>query len=261
MSGELEVTRGRRWARHGGNALVALSMLTVPGSCLVLYALIAPQVAASLGVFALVCATLWLLNTWNSRRLNERWLHRRLRIQLARFLASEGLDRLDRADPRRVERERVFWQDNQHKALVALRARFVVEPLRLDLLDAARICTWENRELVGGGLALSAVTILVGALAGLASGPRGLAEGATFGCAVSVAFMTLIMCALAAEAWSMRSASRKARRAFEQDSRRIVTMAELAGGLSLAEHIHDDALIGALSGDGAQDRELDQVEP
>jgi hypothetical protein len=51
------------------------------------------------------------------------------------------------------------------------------------------------------------------------------------------------------------------RRIFALESHRITTMAELAGGLTLAEHESDEALSGALSPEVAQGGELSGVEP
>jgi hypothetical protein len=54
---------------------------------------------------------------------------------------------------------------------------------------------------------------------------------------------------------------RRAERRFSRlEQRRIATMAELAGGLTLAEYVADDALVGALSPDGAQGGDLERVE-
>jgi hypothetical protein len=260
MSTELEVRRGRRWARHAGNALLALSMLSLPGSCLLLCAAASPQVAASCLALLIVSVVLWWLGTWGSGLIEARRTRRLLRAELAALLAEEGLSALDPADPARVERERVFWRDTQQRALDALRARFVVEPARLDLLGAMRGQIAANAStfyMLGAGcLAAICGCALIGSMFYSAS----LTTGASFGVGISLSLLSAALLLLAKETVSARSASREERRAFEQESRRIVTMAELAGGLTLVDSMGDDALIGALSPEGARGGELERAE-
>jgi hypothetical protein len=79
---------------------------------------------------------------------------------------------------------------------------------------------------------------------------------ACFGCAV---FIVALVVTLLLEGEGGREERNEERRIFALESRRIATMAELAGGLTLAEHEIDEALRGALSGDVAQPGALSEI--
>jgi hypothetical protein len=267
MSQELEVTRGRGWMRQAGNALVVLSMLSVPASCLGLCASFSRDGAVAAagisgGIVALGMALLALLRLamWGAHRIGASWTRRQLRAKLAEQLEREGLGGLDPADPARLERERVFWRDEQLNALVALRRRFAVDPQPLDLVGAVRVRLLANRKTLTrmGVLSVAAVTISV--VYNLNVNPAvELTQAALPGLGVVLSFASVALLFFAGETLSARNASRAERRVFERESRRIVTMAELAGGLTLAEHEIDAALRGALSAEVAQGGELEQV--
>jgi hypothetical protein len=82
-----------------------------------------------------------------------------------------------------------------------------------------------------------------------------------FACAVIVVLLVAFVVLFAAEGAEGRAKRNEDRRVFALESRRIASMAELSGGLSLAEHEIDEALRGALSGDVAQPGSLSEVGP
>jgi predicted branched-subunit amino acid permease len=77
--------------------------------------------------------------------------------------------------------------------------------------------------------------------------------------AVGGALWAILMASWGSITSTNRFEATLARRALTLEGQRVRDVAELAGGLTLAESIGDDALVGALSGDGAQRGELEQV--
>jgi hypothetical protein len=234
--------------------VVGLSLpLTFVGLCAYAQPSVGLTLAAiPVGIFAAARAAgaLWM---WSLDRLNRR----RLRKLLAETLARAGVGEED--GERRKQIERDFWHEQQRAALVALRGRFAQDPEPLDLLDALLARGSTNSASLKGAVAVSAL-ICIGAGALGASYDAGLLFGVGAGLFLSVQILGLALLLLVWESFATQRSSRSDRQEFVRESRRIATMAELAGGLSLAEHEIDEALRGALSDDVAQPGALSEIE-
>jgi hypothetical protein len=261
MSDELMRTGGRSLARRGANALIALFALSLPLSFVAMCSFAEPQIGLMLvGVPAVAAASWWALG--RAARGFVAWRQRRdQRARLLKRLKEEGLDQLDSDDSRRIARERAFWKAEQLNALVALRQRFAQDPQPLDLLASVRERVMANdRTLLYTGVACALLVVGGGVIGFLITyAVEDLLGGALVGLALSLQTISCALLLLAWEGMATRRTSRKERLVFEQESRRIVTMAELAGGLTLAEHEIDEALRGALSPEVARGGELEQA--
>jgi hypothetical protein len=234
----------RRAARGGANVLVLVAAL-IP-VWFIAAPVLAVSASAALGLikFFIAIFVLWLLGDALFERccgvvvrVLLRW---RLRRQLRVLLRAHGIDPRDHSDARR-KLERGFWRGQQRAALVALCLRFAGEPPRLDLYEATilqlRASTFAIACAAGVG-ALSTVSV---AFVSYHAGD------VWFGVRLTLTiWLAITLGAIFMTGWD---GLRKQR----------ATMAELAGGLSLAEHEIDEALRGALSDDVAQPGALSAI--
>jgi hypothetical protein len=183
---------------------------------------------------ALACLCLSALARWPLKRIRRAREQRALLRSLAARLEREGVHRLEAGDPNRVAIAQRFWREQQERAAHALQ-RFEHAPLQPLQFDGRRSAALLLPLLViglGGGIAIMASIIATPfVFVGFS-----FVEGILFG-----------------------QQQYAQRRIFREEQRRIADMAELAGGLTLAESMGDEALVGALSPDGAQGGELERA--
>jgi fatty acid desaturase len=218
-------------------------------------------------VFCCIAAGLivsWLAFEQTARLVWSRLDRWRLRRQLAARVRQSLRDAdLDADAPRasREQIERALWRQEQLTALVALRRRFASPPRHrrlfdLDLLDEMGALLIHD---YGAVAAVIVVLCVLVSLVGVFS--RSVQMSPWVGLALAGTLLLVTPWMLAAKALTARRAQRQLRAEFVREERRIASMAELSGGLSLAEHEIDEALRGALSGDVAQPGSLSEVGP
>jgi hypothetical protein len=197
-----------------------------------------PLAAGISALCALACLCVTILLDWAIERRRAVREHRALWTALAARLEREGAHRLEEGDPLRVVVARRFWREQQERATATLQRRFEPAPAHPPREPDYLLCA------------------LVIALVMVTLGPSGI---------VILLLMPVLMPFAAVVVWfvedTLSTQRRRAERRFSRlEQRRIATMAELAGGLTLAEYVADDALVGALSPDGAQGGDLERVE-
>jgi hypothetical protein len=226
-----------------GTAVVAFIMLST--GLFVYYPLIAPLVYISRLVSRRRAA---------SRVAREQDARRQL------WLTEAGVDALPPTDARRVAAERRFWRGEQALAASALRERFAREPAPLSLRGALSQRVRLHRNSLKGLAIVALAALVLCSIGELYLGWEPIVLRLFF--PFILVFLTCIVAVgLLIESVIVRSRRADQRHIFTNERRRIATMAELAGGLSLAEHEPDDALRGALSGDVAQQGALSEVDP
>jgi hypothetical protein len=201
-----------------------------------------PRAFGMSALCVLACLCMTALLRWAIERRRAVREQRALWTALAAQMEREGAHRLE-GDPQRVAVAQRFWREQQEHAALMLQRRF--EPV---LSPAAAPVSRRPHHLMFGVLCLIGAMLLFGELLVLA-----------------IFCAALIIPFAAAGVWVVESVLKMQRRhakrrIFALESHRITTMAELAGGLTLAEHESDEALSGALSPDGAQGGELSGVE-
>jgi hypothetical protein len=251
-------------ARSGANLLVLAAALTpllsIAAPCLVVHPSAAAPIVGVLVALFLLALLAWMSLPHGRGAMMRALLRWRLRRQLCKLLRAHGLDERDHSDRRR-ELERGFWRDQQRSALVALRQRFAEEPPRVNLLAVAMLQLRASTPAITGAFILvSAFTLCYVYWSIITSGAfhnnlRIIVGIMLFVVPISVIFMTGWECL------RIQRTTTAERQEFVKESRRIATMAELAGGLTLAEDEVDNVLRGALSGDVAQRGALSEVDP
>jgi hypothetical protein len=192
-----------------------------------------------------------------SRRAEDAMLRYRLGAGLAARLEARGVAALPEGDAPRVAEVRAFWYEQSQARLAAQRKRFPQPPQPLSWLTATRMAVAAQRGRIGGLLLLALASLLCSLIWGVMfTDNMEVVWVACFGCAV---FIVALVVTLLLEGEGGREERNEERRIFALESRRIATMAELAGGLTLAEHEIDEALRGALSGDVAQPGALSEI--
>jgi hypothetical protein len=187
--------------------------------------------------------------------LAEALLLRQQRSLLRQRLLECGGDALPAA--RRAEEERIFWRGQQLKALAALHMRFTAEPPTITSRDALLLTLRGSVPAVVVAALLCASSL--GYITLIADPYDDQLE--IFLCSmVGITPFSLLTVISLLQALQLKRSMRRDRQEFARSCRRIATMAELAGGLTLAEH--DAAgLRGALSGDVARLGALSEVDP
>jgi hypothetical protein len=194
-----------------------------------------------------------------SRRAEDAMLRYRLGAGLAARLEARGVAALPEGDAPRVAEVRAFWYEQSQARLAAQRKRFPQPPQPLSWLTATRMAVAAQRGRIGGLLLLALISLPCSLIWGVMLTDD--MEPFGFACAVIVVLLVAFVVLFAAEGAEGRAKRNEDRRVFALESRRIASMAELSGGLSLAEHEIDEALRGALSGDVAQPGSLSEVGP
>jgi hypothetical protein len=229
------------------DAAIGLFLFFVTGFfiyCILLYPLIAP---------------LFYLGRAASRRRVASRVMREQRARLAVLLVERGVAALEPTDRQRVEVEQRFWSEEQARSAEALRARFKREPAALSLRGALsqRLRSYRSRLKVW---ALIAPTALVAGASVVWLFGWELGVTMLVGLSLALFLGAMMAFGLLIESFMVRSRRVEQRRIFTTERRRIAQMAELAGGLTLAESMDEDALVGALSVDGALVGALSGVE-
>jgi hypothetical protein len=182
---------------------------------------------------------------------------RRRAAQRARLDAQ--LVALAPGDARRVAVTRRFWQEALRAALAEQRPDDTQAMAPPSSRGAAR-CT--------PGDAVALAFMFAGVFMGMyvllmqLSGHKIDAVGSiALFCVIAILFVCAALGALAVEGGLIARQRRARRGVLAREHRRLATLAELAGGLSLAEHVADAALVGALSGEVTRSGALSGVEP
>jgi hypothetical protein len=222
--------------------------------------MLAPRAVAMSALCVLACLCLTALLRWPLMRLRAARQHRALLATLAAQLERDGVHVLGASAPARVEVERRFWRERQAIAVSALQRRSsllpaIAAPSTQPSLDSG----WFLLRWYGGALCL-----VCGAFV-LCSGGRSWLVDTLAWCILVLILMCSLMPFAAAGVWGVErlllvQRQRAQRRIFRDETRWIATLAELAGGLSLAEHVTDAALVGALSGEVTRSGALSGVE-
>jgi hypothetical protein len=200
---------------------------------------------------------IWLSCRWLPQRLSDALNKRRQRARLSASLAG-----LEPGDMRRVEVTQRFWLEEQARAVSALRERFAGEPAPLSLSAALSQSVRHNRAALRV-VAVGVVTLCAAGFGLMLLFQRWEFSIFLFVDCIALAFLCAVgaMLTLGVEGVMLTQHRASQRRVFTTERRRIATMAELAGGLTLIDGTADDALVGALSPDGAQGGALSEVEP
>jgi hypothetical protein len=221
-----------------------------------------PHAGAMSALCALACWVLAALARWPLDRVRRARERRALDAALAAQLERDGVDALPAGAPRRVAAEQRFWRAQQARAAHALHQRFVRPPTQLSITDALIARQRPHNRQLKLAMIGFAVFVLVGAGALVLLLP-GRLDATVRELSMILGWSVVLMVGVVAAVVGVESAligqqQRAQRRVFREEQRRIATMAELAGGLTLADDV-DVGLVGALSGDGARGGELERA--
>jgi hypothetical protein len=220
--------------------LTGASILVTPmGILTVLVALVQPIWALYAWCFIIGCYVLWRVGGAIMYRA-ALWIERKgIARQLKQLLKRKGLSDLPEEDPQVIAEREAFLRDEQLNALVKLRQRFAEPPQALDLLGAF-VQTCER----------SASTIKMTPLIAAAFGLVAYLFGSSPLMAALVSTLCICSAIGALLWWDALTTHHEQSVRYEEylvESRRIVTLSELAGGLSVPEVEVEFALAGTLS--------------
>jgi hypothetical protein len=262
-------SRARAWGMQGVKGLMHLGMTAATGVYtwyLFITFLMFPGMDHNelnlLGELLRIVPPPFLLAGWYgawvvSLRAEDVLLRYRLGAGLLARLELEGVSGLGEGEAARVAVTRAFWHEQAQARLAHQRARFPQPPEPLSWRVATREATLAQRDKIGKLALLALVAQLCFLIWGVFTDDLDDARSAFFCCVVlAIALVALLVL----EGVGGSGVREEERRIFALESHRITTMAELAGGLTLADPMDDDALRGALSPDGAQGGELSGVE-
>jgi hypothetical protein len=245
------------WASLIAEAPVDLVKVTWTGwfAAMAMFGLVFPREIGMSLKCALVCLCVTAALRWPLGRIHAAREHRARLAALAARLEREGAHGLEAGDPRRIAIAQRFWREQQARAASALQQR-LERPIQLAPYDP------RHEWLIGVGvfvvlLGVAALTVFYGTSRWI---------GLLWVLGLLLTALIVLLCCAGAVVWGVErlllgQRQRAQRRICTEERRRIATMAELAGGLTLAEYVADDALAGALSGDGARGGALSGVEP